>query len=130
MLQYTSLDGTLIVVGQDSKENHLLSKTSSPMHWWMHVDGYPGSHVVIYYEGESLPRETRKDATTLAIYHSKARDTKISHVNLVRVDQVKCLRQSGKVEIEGDVLRLSFFMKREVDRLKRILNTREKYLYI
>lgn len=127
MLQYTSLDGILIVAGQDSKENHLLSQTSSPKHWWMHVDGYPGSHVVIHHDGDILPRETKRDAMTIAIYHSKAPDTKMSCVNLVRAEQVKYLRQSGRVEIEGDVLELTIFMRREVDRLRRVLKTVEKY---
>ena len=130
MLQYTSLDGILIVAGQNDKENHVLSQTSSTKHWWMHVNGHPGSHVVIHYDGDILPTETSRDAMSIAIYHSKAPDMKISRVNLVRVGQVKCMRRSGMVEIEGDVLELTIFMRREVDRLKRILETREKYLYI
>lgn len=125
MLQYTSLDGTLIVAGQNDKENHILSQSSSPKHWWMHVDGYPGSHIVIHYDGDVLPREIKRDAMTLAIYHSKAPNTKISCVNLVRVGQVKCLRQSGLVEIEGG---LTIFMRRELDRIERILKTRKKML--
>ena len=130
MLQYTSLDGILITAGQNSKENHKLSKSCSPRHWWMHVDGYPGSHVVVHYDGDTLPRDTKRDAMMIAIYHSKSPYTKISRVNLVRAEHVKCLRQSGRVEIVGDVLELSVFMRREVDRLKRIMNTEEKYLYI
>jgi predicted ribosome quality control (RQC) complex YloA/Tae2 family protein len=128
MFQYKSLDGILIVVGQNDKENHQLSQSSSPDHWWMHVYGYPGSHVVIHHDGNTLPKDTKKDAMTLAMYHSKAPDTKISRVNLVRVGQVKCLRQSGRVEIEGDILELTIFMRREADRLKRVVNTREKII--
>lgn len=127
VIKYTSLDGTHILVGQNSKENDELTLTSSPKHWWMHVDGYPGSHVVIQYEGDALPKETKRDAMTLAVYHSKAPDMKMSFVNLVRAEQVKCLRQSGRVEIEGDVVELTIFMRREVDRLKRILKTGKKY---
>lgn len=42
MLEYTSLDGTIIKVGQNAKENDELTLASAPKYWWMHVAGYSG----------------------------------------------------------------------------------------
>jgi len=51
MLEYTSLDGTVIRVGQNAKENDELTVSSSPRYWWMHVAGCSGAHVVVCHEG-------------------------------------------------------------------------------
>ena len=50
MLEYTSLDGTIIRVGENAKENDKLTISSAPKYWWMHVAGYSGAHVVICNE--------------------------------------------------------------------------------
>ena len=47
MYTYKSLDGIQIKVGQNAKENDDLTFSSYPNEWWMHIDGGPGSHVVI-----------------------------------------------------------------------------------
>jgi len=85
---YESIDSITIRVGESAKENDELSMTSDPKHWWMHVSGYPGAHVVVCYEGEELPRDLKRDAAVLAIYHSKTPESKMSWVDLVRVENV------------------------------------------
>ena len=67
MYEYTSYDSISIKVGQNAKENDELTMTSDPKEWWMHVSGYPGSHVVICYDGETVPKETKRDAAVLAV---------------------------------------------------------------
>ena len=47
MLEYTSLDGTIIQVGQNAKENDQLTISSALNYWWMHVAGCSGAHVVV-----------------------------------------------------------------------------------
>jgi predicted ribosome quality control (RQC) complex YloA/Tae2 family protein len=76
MLEYTSHDGIKIQVGQNAKENDQLTMTSDPKHWWMHVSGCPGAHVVVCHEGDQLPKETKRDAAVLAVYHSKTQSIK------------------------------------------------------
>lgn len=124
MIEYTSLDGTIIRVGENAKENDRLTISSAPKYWWMHVAGYSGAHVVICNENNPLPKETRKDATVLAIHHSNAPDTKMSCVDMVRVEQTVWVRQAGKVKLEGDLVELSIFMRREKERLERLLKNR------
>ena len=123
MLEYTTLDGTVIRVGQNAKENDRLTLSSAPQYWWMHAAGYSGAHVIIC-KTDDLSRETKKDAMVLTIHHSNAPDTKMSCIDLARVEQTASMRQAGKVELRGDVTELTIFMRREKERLERILKTK------
>jgi predicted ribosome quality control (RQC) complex YloA/Tae2 family protein len=42
---------------------------------WLHVEGFPGSHVVIRMQGRTggVPRQTLVEAAKLAAYYSQAR---------------------------------------------------------
>ncbi len=121
---YESIDSITIRVGESAKENDELSMTSDPKHWWMHVSGYPGAHVVVCYEGEELPRDLKRDAAVLAIYHSKTPESKMSWVDLVRVENVTMAKQHGQVTLQGEVIQLTIFMRKEKERLERVLKTK------
>ena len=124
MLEYTSHDGIKIQVGQNAKENDQLTMTSDPKHWWMHVAGYSGAHVVVCHPEEQLPKETKRDAAVLVVYHSKIPNTKMSPVDLARVDQISKYQKSnhGLVTLEGEVMQLTVFMNKEKPRLDRLIN--------
>ena len=110
MRTYTSVDGITIKVGEDAKENDILTQSSFPNEWWMHVDGGAGSHVVICCENNVLPRETKRDAATLAVYYSKSAKTRMVRVNVVRVDQVlkhEKIKNHGQVYLEGPIDQLT-----------------------
>lgn len=126
MLEYTSHDGITIQVGQNAKENDQLTLSSTPQYWWMHVAGCSGSHVIVCHEGAQLPKETKKDAMVLAVHHSQAPDTKMSCVDVTRVEHVMWMRQAGKVKLQGEVMELTVFMRREKERLERLLKTKHK----
>ena len=128
MKTYISLDGITINVGENAKENDELTMTSDPREWWMHVSGYPGSHVVICYDGDTVPKETKRDAAVLAVHHSKAPLQKMTKVDFVRVDQIyKYVNtQHGQVLIEGDITELTVFMNKEKQRLERLFKSRIK----
>ena len=124
---YESIDSITIRVGESAKENDELSMTSDPKHWWMHVSGCPGAHVVVCHEGDQLPKETKRDAAVLAVYHSKTPNTKMSPVDLARVDQISKYQKSnhGLVTLEGEVIQLTIFMNKEKLRLDRLLKTKD-----
>jgi predicted ribosome quality control (RQC) complex YloA/Tae2 family protein len=125
MKTYTSLDGIKIRVGENAKENDDLTMSSYPKEWWMHVDGGAGSHVVVCYEGDIVPKETKTDAAVLAIHHSKSTNIKMVRVNLVRVHQVMKRERSnhGEVYLSGNITQLSIFTNKEKTRLERLLKT-------
>lgn len=120
MREYTTQDGTIIRVGQSAKENDQLTTTGHPGYWWMHASGYPGAHVVVCYDGEQLPKETKRDAAVLTIHHSKTPISKMSRVDMTRLENVTSLKQHGLVTLEGTVVQLTIFMNREIDRLERL----------
>lgn len=126
MKTYTSFDGIKIKVGENAKENDELTMTSDPREWWMHVSGYPGSHVVICYDGDTVPKETKRDAAVLAVHHSKAPNAKMTQVDFVRLDQVSKYTNTshGQVSIEGKLTNLVVFMNKEKPRLDRLLKNR------
>ena len=127
MKTYTSLDGIKIKVGENAKENDDLTLSSYPNEWWLHTDGGPGSHVIICYEGDTIPKETKRDAAFLAAHHSKASKSKMVRVNLVRVDQVikdERIKNHGQVYLDGEVMQLTIFMNKEKERLDRLLKNR------
>ena len=130
MLEYTASGNIPIRIGQSAKENDHLTTTSDPKHWWMHASGYPGAHVIVCYEGEELPRDMKRDAAVLALYHSKTPDSKMSWVDLVRVENVSSLKQHGRVTLHGEVDQLTIFMRKEKERLERILKTQSNPLYV
>ena len=127
MKTFKSLDGILIKVGENAKENDDLTFSSYPNEWWMHVDGGAGSHVIICHEENTIPKETKRDAALLAVRHSKAANSKMVRVNLVRVDQVvkdERIKNHGQVYLDGEVMQLTIFMNKEKERLERLLKTR------
>jgi len=123
MKTYKSLDGIVIKVGENAKENDELTLSSYPKEWWMHTDGGPGSHVIICHEEDTIPSETKRDAAVLAVYHSKEAKSKIVRVNLVRVEQVikdERIKNHGMVYLDGKVMQFTVFMNKEKDRLDRL----------
>ena len=127
MKTFKSLDGILIKVGENARENDDLTLSSYPNEWWLHTDGGPGSHVIICHEGDTIPKETKRDAAFLAAHYSKASNSKMVRVNLVRVEQVikdERIKNHGQVYLDGEVMQLTIFMNKEKERLDRLLKNR------
>ena len=123
MLEYIVSNDVVVHIGQNAKENDILTQSSNPKHWWMHASGYPGAHVVLQYEGDEVPREMKRDAAVLAIHHSKTLDTQMSWVDMTRVENVNASKHYGRVTLTGKVDQLTIFMRKEKERLERILKT-------
>ncbi|CCO24976.1 NFACT RNA binding domain-containing protein [Maridesulfovibrio hydrothermalis] len=70
---FVSSDGFLMIRGKNSKANHeILSKVSSVFDYWFHVQGGPGSHVILKrdHPGQEVPERTFEEAATLAALKS------------------------------------------------------------
>jgi hypothetical protein len=48
----------------------------------------------------------------------------MSCVDMVRVEQTVWVRQAGKVKLQGEVKEFSIFMRRENDRIERLIKTK------
>ena len=76
-MEFTSSDNIKIYVGKNNKQNDYLTlKFSHKEDLWLHVQGMPGSHVIIKSEGKAVPDTTLEEAAILASYFSKGKNSK------------------------------------------------------
>jgi predicted ribosome quality control (RQC) complex YloA/Tae2 family protein len=92
---YKSADNIEIFVGRSASDNDELScnaELRDEDDWWLHVVGYPGSHVVIRCTDDNIEEnypETVMDAAALAAANSKFEPKNRVEVSLTRVRNVK-----------------------------------------
>ncbi len=73
--EFWSRSGLRIWVGKKAKDNDTLTfKLAHGSDFWLHVHGYPGSHVIIKInKGKDPDADTIQDALQLALYYSQAK---------------------------------------------------------
>jgi predicted ribosome quality control (RQC) complex YloA/Tae2 family protein len=70
---YISSEGYNIYVGKNNLQNDKLTfKAASSKDIWLHVKDYPGSHVILRYEGKDFTDQSVYEGSLLAAYYSKA----------------------------------------------------------
>jgi predicted ribosome quality control (RQC) complex YloA/Tae2 family protein len=87
--KYTSPGGFEVLVGRNNKENTALThRIGRSTDFWFHVQGFPGSHVLVRSGGKDLQLPDILFAAQLAAYHSKARQSGNVAVDYTRIKQV------------------------------------------
>lgn len=132
--QYKSSDGILIRVGRSAADNDKLScdpQYRDDNHWWLHVSGCPGSHVVVCSEADNLPSthpRALSDAALLAAKYSKNKSHK-STVSVTRCRYVSKLPFSpdGLVILRKTVLSLSADLHAGAARLEAMEAEKKKF---
>ncbi|NDJ76335.1 MAG: fibronectin-binding domain-containing protein [Chloroflexi bacterium] len=73
-LKLTTDSGYVIWVGRNSRQNDIVTfDKGSPADLWLHTRGVPGAHVIIKFDGRSIPDDVIERAASVAAYYSKAR---------------------------------------------------------
>lgn len=121
---FWSKDHLKILVGKSSTQNdELTMRIARGNDIFMHVHGFPGSHVIIVTPREKpVPLETLLDGATLAKYYSKARDHQKSTISYC---PQKYVRKPKKAK-PGLVLlqqHQTLFIETEKSRLERLLKS-------
>jgi len=94
--EFVSADGQTILVGRNPRQNDELTLRASGGDMWLHVQHYPGSHVIIKMEkGRPLLKETLLDAAHLAMHFSKLRDADKAPVDYTYRKYVKKPRHAA-----------------------------------
>lgn len=125
---YRSIDNIYVRVGRNSKDNDMLSMNPlyrNDKHWWLHVNGMAGSHVVICSDDKDLPtkyRETLIDAALLAQIFSSCKSN-TSTINYIRHKYV-----SKYVSDAPGLVRLNSNYVSSIDINRKIYSDREKRL--
>ena len=105
--RFVSSDGFQILVGRNNRENDLLTlRTARPFDLFVHAQGVPGSHVIVWRanRGSPIPKRTIEEAAIIAALHSKARNALHVPVDYTPRSQVK----KPKGSVPGKVIYMSF----------------------
>ncbi len=105
--RFVSSEGFEILVGRNNRENDLLTlKTARPFDLFVHAQGVPGSHVIVWRSNRSspIPKRTIEEAAIIAALHSKARNAQHVPVDYTPRSQVK----KPKGSVPGKVIYMSF----------------------
>ncbi|MDJ0849457.1 MAG: NFACT RNA binding domain-containing protein [Myxococcota bacterium] len=123
--RYRTESGLEVWVGRsDDANDFLTTRLARGKDLFFHLDGAPGSHVILRTEGRSdPPAEAVLDACELAVHYSKAKKASRADVHVVPIKNVKKPKgaKPGLVMVHGG---RSVHLRREPARLERILASR------
>ena len=75
LLEFTTSGGYRLLVGKNNHQNdYLTTKLAGKADCWFHVKNQPGSHCVMFTEGEEPSEQDFTEAATVAAYYSKVSD--------------------------------------------------------
>lgn len=85
-----SADGFTVYIGKNNIQNDYLTlKMADKKDIWFHTKEYPGSHVVVATNGESVPNSTLNEAAQIAAKNSKAGTGGLVSVDYTEIKNVK-----------------------------------------
>jgi len=91
--KYISSEGYEIFAGRNNYENDYLTfKFANSRDLWLHAKGIPGSHVIVRKKDRKLdlfPDTTITEAASIAVYHSKAKNSGKTAVDYSEVRNIK-----------------------------------------
>lgn len=123
--RYRSSDGLEIWVGRSDEANDLLStRLARGRDLFLHLEGSPGSHVVLRTGGrKDPPAESLLEAAELAVHFSRHKAVTRADVHVVPIANVRKPRgaKPGLVMVTGGK---SLDLRRDPERLERILKAR------
>ena len=123
--RYRTEDGLEIWVGRnDAGNDYLTTRLARGNDLFFHLDGYPGSHVVLRTDGRTDPSaKSILDSCELAVHFSKMKNAGSVDVHVAPIKDVKKPRgvKAGLVYVRGGK---SIRLKRIPERLEKILSTR------
>ncbi|KAF3362639.1 hypothetical protein PHSC3_000878 [Chlamydiales bacterium STE3] len=117
--EFFSASGLSIWVGKNAKGNDLLTfRYAKGNDHWMHINEYPGSHVVLRTSGKEIDEEALQDALQLALFFSKGRESSKAEIALTQKKYVTKLgKEAGKVQISR---KKNIFVNLDKERIQEI----------
>jgi predicted ribosome quality control (RQC) complex YloA/Tae2 family protein len=123
--RYRTRSGLEVWVGRsDAANDYLTTRLARGNDLFFHLDGAPGSHVVLRTEGRNdPPSEAVLEACELAVHFSKYRNASRADVHVVPIKNVRKPKgaKPGLVVVHGGK---SIHLRRSPPRLERILDAR------
>lgn len=89
-IEYTTSDGFRVAVGRNNVQNDKLTfKTANNHDMWLHVQGFAGSHTVIFSDRREITDTAILEAAQIAAFHSKARELKNVPVDYALIKNIR-----------------------------------------
>jgi predicted ribosome quality control (RQC) complex YloA/Tae2 family protein len=89
-IEYTTSGGYRLLCGRNNLQNDEISlKIASRSDWWFHVKNAPGSHVVMFANGEEPSERDFTEAAMVAAYNSSLSEAKHIAVDYTQVRNLK-----------------------------------------
>ncbi len=89
-MEFTTSGGYRVLCGKNNAQNdYLTHKLAGKQDLWFHVKGLPGSHVVLFCDGEEPPAQDFTEAAVIAAVYSKAPRGQKTEVDYTRVRNIK-----------------------------------------
>ncbi len=89
-IEFKSSDGFTILVGRNNVQNDLLTlKTAKNYDVWLHVQKQAGSHTIIVADKKEITETAIYEASCIAAYHSKAKDSSSVAVDYTLIKNIK-----------------------------------------
>jgi predicted ribosome quality control (RQC) complex YloA/Tae2 family protein len=123
--RYRTQDGLEIWVGRNDEGNdYLTTRLARGNDLFFHLEGYPGSHVVLRTEGRpDPPQKSLLEACELAVHFSRLKDAGNAEVHMAHIKDVKKPRgaKPGLVYVRSGK---TIHLRRDAKRLQGILASR------
>jgi predicted ribosome quality control (RQC) complex YloA/Tae2 family protein len=124
--RYRTQDGLEIWVGRnDAGNDYLTTRLARGNDLFFHLEGYPGSHVVLRTEGRSdAPSGSLLDACELAVHFSKLKNAGSADIHVAPIKNIKKPKgaKPGLVYVRSGK---TIHLKRDPKRLQNILAARQ-----
>ncbi|HLR21354.1 MAG TPA: NFACT RNA binding domain-containing protein [Tissierellaceae bacterium] len=121
---YVSQDGFHIYVGKNNRQNEYLTlQFANREDIWLHVQNMPGSHVIIKKSNnQEVPSGTLEEASTLAAYFSKGKNSSNVSVDFTERKNIKKIRggKPGMVSYENFKTINITPSKKAINKIKKI----------
>ncbi len=89
-MEFETTGGKKLLVGKNNHQNdQLTTKTASKFDYWFHIKNQPGSHVILFTDGEEPTDRDYTEAATVAAYYSKASDGQNVPVDYTLIKNVR-----------------------------------------
>ncbi len=125
--RYRTDEGLEIWVGRSDEGNdYLTTRLARGKDLFFHLDGYPGSHVVLRTEGSpDPPPGALLEACELAVHFSRMKNSASADVHIAPIKNVKKPKgaKPGLVYVRGGK---TIHLRRDPKRLQRILASRQE----
>jgi predicted ribosome quality control (RQC) complex YloA/Tae2 family protein len=83
------------IMGENTKENHLLVDNSDPNDWWFHLDNLPSCHCVL--ESSNISDDLIKFGGNIVKSNSKYKDNKKLKIIYLQIKNIKKTKNPGEV---------------------------------